>query len=385
MKSFAEINEKIRTGKAVVVTAAEVKELAEGESVAHVARHVDVVTTGTFSPMCSSGVFLNVGHTSPPMKMQQVSLDGVPAYGGIAAVDLYLGATAEHPKNKRFGGAHVISKLVRGEDIAIDAKGQPTDCYPGAAIKSTFNLNQINQAYLYNPRNCYQNYNAAVNSSQEVLKTYMGVLQPNLRTVNFSGSGEISPLLNDPRLRTIGVGTAIFCCGGIGYVAWEGTQFNNHQERDPENDLPMGPAATLALVVDLRQVHADFIKPVTIPGYGISLYVAVGIPIPVLDEEVAAQVCVRNRDIKTRLIDYSNGDVLDIVNYEDLIQNKVTFQGNRLHARTMTDLKTSHKISTILKQWIRSGEFQLKQPVQRLPMLGVQKKFPVNCLNHKIS
>ena len=113
MKSIAEINEKISKGKAVVLTAAEVKELADKESVAHVARCVDVVTTGTFSPMCSSGLFLNVGHTTPAMKMQQVTLDGVPAYGGIAAVDLYLGATAEHPQNNKIGGAHVICKLVR--------------------------------------------------------------------------------------------------------------------------------------------------------------------------------------------------------------------------------------------------------------------------------
>lgn len=378
MKSFAEINEKIRQGKAVIMTAAEVKELAEQESVAHVARQVDVVTTGTFSPMCSSGVFLNVGHTTPAMKMQQVSLDGVPAYGGIAAVDLYLGATAEHPQNKKYGGAHVICKLIRGEDVEMDARGQPTDCYPGTAIRSTFNLNQINQAYLYNPRNCYQNYNSAVNSSREVLQTYMGVLKPNLETVNYSGAGEISPLLNDPRLRTIGVGTPIFCCGGVGYVAWEGTQFNNQQERDPENDLPVGPAATLALIVDLRQTQPGFVKPVAIPGYGISLYVAVGIPIPVLDEELAAQVCVRNKDIKTRLVDYSNGEVLDIVNYEDLIENRVVYHGKRLKARTMTDLKTSYEVSNILKQWIQSGEFLLKEPVQTLPMLGVQKRFPVN-------
>ena len=326
MKSIAEINDKISKGKAVVLTAPEVKELSEKESVAHVARHVDVVTTGTFSPMCSSGVFLNVGHTAPAMKMQQVTLDGVPAYGGIAAVDLYLGATAEHPGNHKFGGAHVICKLVRGEEVEIDAQGQPTDCYPGRAIKASFNLQQINQAYLYNPRNCYQNYNAAVNSSGKVLQTYMGVLQPQLETVNYSGSGEISPLLNDPRLRTIGVGTPIFCCGGVGYVAWEGTQFNNQQERDPDNDLPVGPAATLALAVDLRQIQADFIKPVVIPGYGISLYVAVGIPIPILDEELAAQVCVRNKDIKTRLVDYATGDVMSSVNYEDLIENKVSFQ-----------------------------------------------------------
>ena len=92
-KTIAEINERIRQGRAVVVTAEEMIDVVERHGNAEAARKVDVVTTGTFGPMCSSGAFLNFGHTSPRIKAHKVWLNDVAAYGGVAAVDCYLGAT----------------------------------------------------------------------------------------------------------------------------------------------------------------------------------------------------------------------------------------------------------------------------------------------------
>ncbi|MDH7480209.1 MAG: homocysteine biosynthesis protein, partial [Syntrophomonadaceae bacterium] len=101
-RTYAEINQKIKRGQAVVVTAEEIIDIVERKGVEQAAREVDVVTTGTFGPMCSSGVFLNFGHPKPRIRMKKVWLNDVPAYGGIAAVDAYLGATElpEHdPEN----------------------------------------------------------------------------------------------------------------------------------------------------------------------------------------------------------------------------------------------------------------------------------------------
>ena len=58
-KSFEEINDKIKKGKAVVLTASEVSKLAEEMKPSEIVKKVDVVTTGTFAPMCSSGAFIN--------------------------------------------------------------------------------------------------------------------------------------------------------------------------------------------------------------------------------------------------------------------------------------------------------------------------------------
>jgi len=375
MKTIKEINEKIKKGKAVVLTAKEVKKLGEKKSPEEIAKKVDVVTTATFGPMCSSGVFLNFGHPSPATKMQKVTLDGVPAYGGVAAVDVYLGATEEHPENRKFGGAHVIYKLINGEEIFVDFTATPSDCYPGTKESGNISLKHLNQAYFYNPRNCYQNYNAATNSSGKDLFTYMGKLNSNFGSVNYAGSGEISPLLNDPELKTIGIGTRIFFCGGDGYIAWEGTQFNSNQVKDNKTNLPIGPAATLAITGDLRQMSPEFVKPIVIPGYGVSLSLAIGIPIPILNKDIAKKVLVKNSDIKTNVEDYATGKTVQVVNYQELLENSLYINGKKVQTKSFSNNTGATKVLSLLKEKILSGDFLLTEPVAQLPFCGKNTPF----------
>ncbi len=131
-KTIAEINEKIKEGKAVVVTAEEIIELAKQKGIKKAAQEVDVVTTGTFGPMCSSGAYLNLGHAKPRMKLGggKAYLNDVPAYTGFAAVDILIGANAlpdDDPRNRihpgefNYGGGQVIEELVAGKDIRLVA------------------------------------------------------------------------------------------------------------------------------------------------------------------------------------------------------------------------------------------------------------------------
>ena len=219
MKTYAEINEKIKKGTAVVLTAEEVSELSKTLSPKEIAEKVDVVTTATFGAMCSSGAFLNFGHSNPPIRMEKIELNGIRVSGGLAAVDTYVGATDCNPSSPAYGGAHIIEDLVNGKDITLEAWGKGTDCYPRKHIKAIINKNCINEAILYNPRNCYQNYNVATNTTDQIKYTYMGTLLPKMRNASYSSAGELSPLLNDPECRTIGLGTHIFLCGTDGYEA----------------------------------------------------------------------------------------------------------------------------------------------------------------------
>ncbi|HEY8463441.1 MAG TPA: homocysteine biosynthesis protein, partial [Bacillota bacterium] len=131
MKTFAEINEKIKQGKAVVLTAEEIIDYVAEAGYAKTAREVDVVTTATFGPMCSSGAFLNFGHSDPPIRMGKVWLNDVPAYAGIAAVDAYIGATElSETQGFKYGGAHVIEDLISGKWVKLRATSYGTDCYP---------------------------------------------------------------------------------------------------------------------------------------------------------------------------------------------------------------------------------------------------------------
>ena len=370
-KSYEEINEKIRAGKAVVLTAEEVVALGREKGVGHVAKTVDVVTTGTFGPMCSSGAFLNFGHSDPPIKMSKVWLNDVPVFAGLAAVDAYVGATElSDTVGFDYGGGHVIEDLIAGKPVVLRALAYGTDCYPRKEIETEITLESINQAFLFNPRNAYQNYNIAVNSSERTLNTYMGILLPKFGNATYSTSGELSPLLNDPQYRTIGVGTRIFLGGAEGYVAWEGTQHNPKQARG-ENGEPLAPAGTLSLIGDMKKMSTRFIRGGYYYKYGISLFVGVGIPIPVLDEEMAAHVCTGNDQIFATALDYSVENRakpnFGRFSYQDLRGGKITLNGKDVQTAPLSSLKRAREIAGILKDWVASGKFTVSAPVRPLP------------------
>jgi uncharacterized protein (DUF39 family) len=325
--------------------------------------------------MCSSGAFLNFGHSDPPIRMTSIWLNGVAAYGGIAAVDTYIGATeiSGNPQKPCYGGAHVIEDLVSGKEVALEAASLGTDCYPRRHLAANLSLEQLNQAYLHNPRNAYQNYGAATNSSQEVLRTYMGTLLPGLGNVTYCSAGELSPLLNDPYYRTIGVGTKIFLGGAEGYVTWEGTQHNPTRPR-AENGTPTLPAGTLTVTGDLKKMNRSFLRAAYYTGYGSTLFVGLGVPIPILDEEMMEFVSVSNKEIYTEVFDYAvqgrSRPSLGRVNYAQLRSGWVNLAGKRIRTAPLSSLAKAREIAELLKHWITSGQFNLTKPVR--PLSGAE-------------
>ncbi len=389
-KTIGEINEKIRRGKAVVVTAEEIISLVEEKGAAKAAQEVDVVTTGTFGPMCSSGAFLNFGHSQPRIKASKAWLNRVPVFSGLAAVDIYIGATEpaeDDPLNKvfpgefRYGGGHLIQDLVAGKQLLLQAEAYGTDCYPRKKLEKEINLKTIPEAFLFNPRNAYQNYNCAINLSDKTIYTYMGVLRPHGGNANYCSAGQLSPLLNDPLYRTIGVGTRIFLGGGQGFVVWRGTQHNPLVKRGP-NQVPRTPAGTLAVLGDLKQMSAEWLVGASFQGYGCTLVVGIGVPIPVLSEEIIKYAAVKDEDIFTQIIDYSKDypeggptQSLGEVNYRQLKSGRIKFNGKEIPVTPLSSYSKAKKIAEILKAWIQKGEFLLGEPQQLLPSVApVERK-----------
>ena len=380
-KTYAEINEKIKKGEVVVVTAEEMIDIVDQKGSKKAAQEVDVVTTGTFSPMCSSGAFLNFGHAKPRIKVQKAWLNGINAYAGLAAVDLYIGATempADDPLNSvfpgefRYGGGHVIEDLVAGKDVRLKAIAYGTDCYPRKELDTWIRLEDLNEAILTNPRNAYQNYNCAVNLSGKNIYTYMGTLKANLGNANYCSAAQLSPLLNDPYYRTIGIGTRMFLGGGIGYAIWQGTQHNPTVPRT-DGGVPKGGAGTLAVIGDLKQMSADWISGASFRGYGATLSVGMGIPIPILDEDMARYTAVKDEDIVTQIADYSRSypyhepNDLGEVNYKQMRSGEIEVQGKKVPTSPLSSYPRALKIANILKEWIQKGEFLLVEPVHPIP------------------
>ncbi len=382
-KTITEINEKIRKGQAVVVNAEEIIGIVEKKGIEKAAREIDVVTTGTFAPMCSSGAFLNLGHTSPRIKIggSKATLNEVPVYTGIAAVDVFLGATAlpdDDPRNKvhpghfDYGGGHVIEDLLAGKDIRLEVDAYGTDCYPRKKIETLVRLEDMNEATLFNMRNAYQNYNVAVNLSNKTLYTYMGVLKPNCANANYSTSGQLSPLLNDPHYKTIGIGTKIFLGGGVGYVAWHGTQHHPDVPRG-ENGVPKRPAGTLAVIGDLKQMKPGWLVGTSMLGYGASLTVGIGVPIPIISEEILRYAAVKDAEIFAPIVDYSEAfpqrkpDILGEVSYAELKSGRIKISGKETPTASLSSYYKAMEIANTLKGWIQKGDFLLTEPVAPLP------------------
>lgn len=367
-KSFNDINAKISRGEAVVLTAEEFKQMAKDTSPAELVKKVDVVTTGTFGPMCSSGAFINIGHPQPPIRMEKITLNDVPVFAGVAAVDAYIGATEVSPDNERYGGAHIIEELIAGKDVRLKATGKGTDCYPRKEVETIINKSTINEFFMFNPRNAYQNYAAAVNSTNKIKYTYMGSLLPNLGNLTYSTSGELSPLLNDPDFRTIGIGTRIFLGGTEGFVAWNGTQFNTSKPKN-EHGIPTSNAATLAVIGNAKDMNTDFIRAAYFEKYGVSIFIGIGIPIPVLDEEMAIKLSITNEQIETHIVDYGISDhpALGKINYKQLQSGSIEFNGKTIHTAPLSSMAKAREIANILKEWIKRGDFQLTEPVKLFP------------------
>jgi uncharacterized protein (DUF39 family) len=341
------------------------KKLVESSGVEVAFKEVDVVTTGTFGAMCSSGAIINLGHSDPPIKIQRAWLNDVEACHPGAAVDLYVGATAmSETQPFEYGGGHVIEDLVRGKEVELRATAYGTDCYPRTQLKTCLTKDDLNQFYLLDFRNCYQRYNCAVNSRDETIYTYMGKLLPRLRNATFSGAGELNPLMNDPDYETIGVGTRIFLGGTQGYVIGEGTQ------HDPQNQF-----GTLMVRGNAKKMNGEFLQGAAFTRYGTTLYVGIGIPIPILNEGLAKKTAIRDEEIFTDIVDYGvprrDRPKLGKVSYKELKSGAITVNGKRVRVSSLSSLKTARKIAATLKAWIEGGSFYLTAPVERLPVDSV--------------
>ncbi len=391
MKTYEQINDRIASGKAVVLTADEIMDYVDKKGLEAAAKEVDVVTTATFGPMCSSGCFLNFGHSKPKIRMTEAWIEDVLVYTGIAAVDVYLGATQlrhgdpanmYYPGEFRYGGGHVIEDLVAGKSLQLFALSYGTDEYPRREIRTYFTLNDVNQAIMVNPRNCYQNYNVAINDGDRTICTYLGVLEPRRGNATYCSAGQLSPLLNDPYYDTIGVGTRVWLAGAQGHVYAEGTQHAGVCERTP-NGVPSEGAGTLALTADMKHMKPEFVRGVSLRGYGVSLALGIGIPIPILNEKVLKRACVRDRDIQAPVIDYSSdypnktGRTICRVNYEQLRSGEIEVDGKKIAVASLSSYHKALEIANLLADEIRRGKFLLSAPLQPLPKNTAMKSLVI--------
>jgi uncharacterized protein (DUF39 family) len=123
----------------------------------------------------------------------------------------------------------------------------------------------------------------------------------------------------------------------------------------------------------MKAMSTKFIRGASFRGYGPSLAVGIGIPIPVLDEEMARFTGVCDADISAPVVDYgkaygeNNGEVLGRLTYDQLRSGRVKFMGKDIPTGAISSYAKAREIAEMLKGWIKEGRFLLSVPVQPLP------------------
>ena len=108
-------------------------------------------------------------------------------------------------------------------------------------------------------------------------------------------------------------------------------------------------------------------------GYGVTLAVGIGIPIPILNEEICRYTAVKDEDIWTQIVDYSKSypqgkkESLGEANYAQLKSGKITVRGKEVPTGGLSSYPKAVEIANILKEWIEKGDFLLSEPVAYLP------------------
>ncbi|WOF16937.1 methanogenesis marker 16 metalloprotein [Methanoplanus sp. FWC-SCC4] len=308
MKTIADINNKIKSGKAVVYTASEFKELVR-ENKTPSAEEVDVVTCGTCGIM--SGTFavmtVPVGEPGAFRRAESITLNGVPAFPGpcpnegLGTVDLIVYGTSH--ADESYGGGHLLRDIVEEKEIEVVAVSE------GKTYENLIYGEDIQSARLITSRSAFKNYSAIVNRDTDPYNTIFSVLPliGGLSEATVSGCGEINPLQNDPFMRFIKAGAGILLNGAPGFIMGTGTR--SSQEKP-----------NIAAFADMKDMSPELMGGF-ITSAGPECLVSVAAAIPVTDEETIKSLSVLDEDIPLPVADVKHRETIGYSDYGQIWQN----------------------------------------------------------------
>lgn len=376
-RTYSEINDKIKTNKAKILTVAEAKGLIKDKGVKHFADNVDAVVCASFEMHTNVLLYLNFGQTDPLIYFSDAYINGVPAYP-LGPTDLAVSCVVHSPENPEYGGAHVLEDLVKRKDLHLKANGKNLEVFPNKQFESWFNLKDLNQARLILNQGINQNNIVATNSGDKDINSHMGTLIGHLENSTYNSSSFLNPLINDPFCKTIGIGTKVWVGGAQGFVVGSGSNHNPLQKRNKQG-IPVGPGITLSLLADIEHMQAKWVRGGYLKSFGPVLYIGVGVPIPVLNEEIAESLSITDEKINTTIVDFSiprrTKPTFGQCTYSELRTSTVLINKKPTLAAPLSSMAWAIDICNTLKESILNKTFLLAEPILPVNMTSEVKKF----------
>jgi len=145
-------------------------------------------------------------------------------------------------------------------------------------------------------------------------------------------------------------------------VVGEGTQHS-----------PAGGFGTLMVTADMKQMSNDYLRAATMAGYGVTLYMGLGIPIPILDIEAVRATAIRDEDIIVDVIDYGiptrSRPSLRKVSYAELKSGVVDLNGEEVRTSSLSSFRKAREIAGVVKSWVEQGILTPVQPARPIDPL----------------
>jgi uncharacterized protein (DUF39 family) len=149
---------------------------------------------------------------------------------------------------------------------------------------------------------------------------------------------------------------------------WPGTQYNTSKPVNTHG-IPVGNARTIAVIGNLKEMSPDFLQAAYIDKYGTTLFMGIAIPIPVLDEDIARRVTIRDDQIETAILDYGSPGTprLGQTTYAQLRSGHITVEGKKVRTAPVASLAKARQLADLLRQQLLAGTFEITRPVEMFP------------------
>lgn len=327
-KTISEINERLRSGDAIVMTALEFKnQVRDGRR--FTVNDVDVITTATRAIMSgtTATVVMPLPEAGRGAVLERLFINGVPCTANMAAdedsdlQDIFISGTAEsRDHHGRYGGGHLMRDLVEGKVVEVEAR--TTD---GRDIYAEVTLDEMPFARIYAMRNVYQNYTAFTNVKNE--RSYLGMPQsifasrpiPRLKALTTSGSGELTPMANDPDGKYVRSGLKVLVNGMNGTLIGWGTRSH-------------AGGRNLSLSADMKGMDPQFMGGAR-TSHGVEVTNGIAIPFPVVDQSVLDAISTTlDETLEMQIADISDRVPIETATFGDVWKDaalKVQFRPER--------------------------------------------------------